>query len=324
MKIPRPKIIITMGDPAGVGPESVVRSLQILKKKNVPPAAFTVIGSKKILLKIPGASGILSAVELIDLDNVSEKQWKWGSIGRYSGQAAREYLDTALALLKQDRRSILVTAPVSKEAVQATGIPFHGHTEYFASMTGTKEFLMLFKGSRLFLSVLTRHVPLSTVPRLLGDTDGIKSSLFLTYLACKKLKGIDRPRIGICGFNPHAGIDTFLGKEERSLIRAIKHVSCKKYIQGPYPADSLLKKAYEGSYDAVVCTYHDQAMIPFKMLDSDQGINITYGLPFIRLSPVYGTAKDIAGKGTVHCASMVSALRFALQQQRTGHHKRPY
>lgn len=302
-----------MGDPAGVGPESVIYSLNSRQIGRTAKTGYCIIGSKNILRKIPGADRVLSKVELIDLDNVSEKEWRWGRLGRYSGQAAREYLDTALALLKKDSRTVLVTAPVSKEAIQSTGVSFPGHTEYLAAKTRTKDFIMLFKGARLFISLITRHVPLRSVSGLLNNTALTRNTISLTYQACKTLTSVKKPRVGICSFNPHAGVDTFLGKEEKHLIRAKKALSFEKNIHGPFPADSLIAKAYQGLYDAIVCAYHDQAMIPFKMLDFDTGVNITYGLPFIRVSPVYGTAKDIAGKGTVNTASMTSALLFAEQ-----------
>lgn len=312
MKTPRKQVVITMGDPAGSGPESVIFSLRkVISQKPLRATSYVVIGAKKILSKIPGAGAVLRAVELIDLDNVDLKEWQWGAIDRSSGKAAREYIDTALALLKHDHRVSLVTAPVSKEAIGKTGIVFHGHTEYLAEMTKTRDVIMLFKGRRLILSLITRHMPLARVSGELSDRALIKKTFALTYGACKRLFGFRSPRIGICAFNPHAGIDTFMRSEEKALARVRDSLPGKKNFQGPFPPDSIFAKALKRQLDAVVCCYHDQAMIPFKLLDFDNGVNITYGLPFLRVSPVYGTAKDIAGTGTLNYSSMVEAIRFA-------------
>lgn len=312
MRIPHKRVIITMGDPAGSGPESVLFALKkIFFQRTLPKTSYTVIGTKKIFLKIKGAGVVLRAIELIDLDNVDLKQWRWGAIDRSSGKAAREYIDTALALLKHDPHASLVTAPVSKEAIGKTGIVFHGHTEYLAEMTKTRDVIMLFKGRRLILSLITRHTPLAQVSAELGDKKLLKKTFVLTYDACKKLFGFKSPRIGICGFNPHAGIDTFMRSEEKALARVRDSLPGKKNFQGPFPPDSIFAKALKKQLDAVVCCYHDQGMIPFKLLDFDNGINITYGLPFLRVSPVYGTAKDIAGTGKLNYSSMVEAIRFA-------------
>lgn len=313
MRIPKRQVIITMGDPAGSGPESVIYALSQLYRKNPPrDVSYVIIGSKKILQKVRGASNVLRQAQLVDLDNVDASSWRWGALSRETGRAAREYLDTALALLKRDQRSVLVTAPVSKEMISAAGVCFHGHTEYFAEQTRTKEYLMLFKGSRMVLSLMTRHIPLSSVSSAILRYPGIvKTACVLTYKACVDLLKKKDPRIGLCGVNPHAGIDTFLGKEEKLLLKVRNSLSCRKFIHGPYPADSLFMKAYQGGFDALICAYHDQAMIPLKMVDFDQGINITYGLPFLRVSPVYGTAADIAGTGKLNYSSMTAALRFA-------------
>lgn len=312
-----------MGDPAGSGPESVILALKKIFFQEIPlKISYTVIGAKKIFLKVKGAEAVLRKIELVDLDNVDLKRWKWSRIDEHSGKAAREYIDTALALLKYDPRASpspathnscasLVTAPVSKEAIGKTGIVFHGHTEYLAEMTGTRDVIMLFKGQRLILSLITRHMPLARVSETLSDRELIKKTFVLTYGACKKLFGFRSPRIGICAFNPHAGIDTLMCREEKALARVRDSLPGKKNFQGPFPADSIFAKALKKQLDAVVCCYHDQAMIPFKLLDFDNGVNITYGLPFLRVSPVYGTAKNIAGTGKLNYSSMVAAIRFA-------------
>ncbi len=312
MKIPRKQVVITMGDPAGSGPESVILALKkILSQKTFHKILYTVIGAKKILLKIKSAETVLKSVELVDLDNVDPAEWKWGAIDRNSGKASREYIDTALDLLNAHPHVPLVTAPVSKEAVSAAGIVFRGHTEYLAEKTATRDFIMLFKGSHFIVSLITRHMPLDEVSAALNNEQLLRKTFFLTHDACKRLFKINNPRIGICSFNPHAGIDTFMRKEEKVFVRVRDSLPCRKDFQGPYPSDGIFLKAYKKGLDAVICGYHDQAMIPFKLLDFDSGINITYGLPFLRVSPVYGTGKDIAGTGKLNYSSMVEAIRFA-------------
>jgi 4-hydroxythreonine-4-phosphate dehydrogenase len=210
----------------------------------------------------------------------------------------------------------MVTCPVSKEAIDSGGISgFRGQTEYLAASTRTKDFLMLLLNGSLRFSLLTRHMPLKDVPS--GLTEGnIYRTIILTHRYIKQLFSIRRPRLAVCGLNPHASDNGLLGQEENDIIGPAVERAEKKAggISGPLPADSAAFKAAQGLYDCVVAIYHDQALIPLKMFRAYGGVNITAGLPFVRCSPLHGTAFDIAAKPKLaRPDSLIEAARLAIK-----------
>lgn len=301
-------LIVTMGDPAGIGPYLVVDSLSKLglKKQKV-----LVIGCKKILGRIKGAKKILSRFDLYDMDNC--QGIKRGFPDRNSGQASREYLEEAIRILKQRKNYSLVTAPVSKEAVKKVDKNFIGHTEFLAEKFGVKKFAMMMTGKRLKIVFITRHVLIRDVSKF-SSYGEIKKVLELTAVSLNKLFKIRRPKIALCSLNPHAGIDTYLEKEERILIRAKNSIKQDADFIGPYPSDTLFKEALQGKFSAVIAFYHDQGMIPFKSLEFSQGVNLTLGLPFIRTSPAHGPAFNLASRpDKIDYRSMREAVKLALE-----------
>ena len=280
-----------MGDPSGIGPEVVLKALASPKVRGL--ADFLIIGESIV------AKG--SARDA----------------ARY-GKMSIEYIDAALELLAAGKADALVTGPVNKYSVRAAGIgDFQGHTEYLARRTGTKKFAMMFVGKSLKVTLATRHLPLKAVPEEL--TSGIVyDAIALTYKALAGYFRIKRPRIAVCGLNPHAGEGGAFGDEDKRVVApAIKKASslCKN-IYGPLPADTVFHDSLNKRYDAVIAMYHDQGLVPFKMLYFDSGVNLTLGLPFIRTSPDHGTAFDIAGKGIADPGSMIEAIRLACRLQR--------
>ncbi|MGB2705404.1 MAG: 4-hydroxythreonine-4-phosphate dehydrogenase PdxA [Candidatus Omnitrophota bacterium] len=308
----RKAVVITAGDPSGIGPEIILKSLghPSLAKKIVP----IIIGDRRVFrknakrLKID----IPPVIKFIDLENVPPAKFRFGAVKGLFGKAAVEYLLAGLALVKIIKGASLVTAPINKASINSAGFRFAGHTELLAHLTKSKNVTMMLVGDSLRVSLVTRHVPLKEVPRRLTRGKIIQTAKN-THYALKKFFGIRNPRIGVCGLNPHAGEGGLLGREEEAIISpAVKYLKKKiKRISGPLPADALFNKAYKGAFDAVVCMYHDQALIPLKMVAFEKGVNLTVGLPFIRTSPDHGTAFDIAGRGKADPSSMIEAIKLA-------------
>lgn len=302
-----------MGDPSGIGPEIVIKSLK--NKEILKLADFVVIGDSKVFNKSNGLENALSKkVRLLDLDNVSNSEFRFGKLSAKYGKASLEYIDKAIALIKAGVVDCLVTAPVSKEAVSLSGNKFIGHTEYLAGAFGSDNFVMMFVGEKLKVALVTRHLPLKRVSTTL-TTSLICSTITLTIAALKKYFGIANPKIGICSLNPHNGEGGHLGREELDIILpAIERVQPKiGNICGPLSSESVFFDSFRGRYDAVVAMYHDQGLIPFKMLYRDTGVNLTLGLPFIRVSPDHGVAFDIAGKNIANPNSMLESIRLAIK-----------
>lgn len=288
----KPRIVITTGDPSGIGPEVTRKALASREVKRL--ADFFVIGDAKTntrLRKSPDVCGKLSI----------------------------QYLDRAIAMIAKDEADCLVTAPINKANVRTAGFKdFEGHTEYLAENTLTKEYAMMFVGKRMKITLVTRHIALKDVPAKL-TVDKISTVIRLTHRYLSDHFHIKDPRIAVAGLNPHAGEGGIFGTEEISVISpAIQKASasCGKVL-GPFPPDVVFGDAMHGKYDAVVAMYHDQGLIPFKMLYFKDGVNMTVGLPFVRTSPDHGTAFDIAGKGIADPTSMIEAIKLAC---RLAHH----
>lgn len=328
---------ITMGDPAGIGPEVIIKALS--EKKNSRLTNFLVIGNSQVLQKTARRCKIKWAVEkiksendlerigtggigLLDIGNISKLVF--GKANRSLGLAALDYIQTAVQLIKSKKIDVLITAPVNKHTVNQACLArsklkrgqarclFRGHTEYLAQATGSKDFAMMLVGGALKVTVVTRHIALKDVTKVLTQ-DKIYRAVRLTASALKSYFGISRPRIGVCGLNPHSGEEGITGTEESRIIRpAIKQAADLACVEGPLPADTLFFLAVQGRFDAVVAMYHDQGLVPLKMLAFHRGVNLTLGLPFVRTSPDHGTAYNIAGKNQANPGSMIAALKLAV------------
>ncbi|MBN2453381.1 MAG: 4-hydroxythreonine-4-phosphate dehydrogenase PdxA [Candidatus Omnitrophica bacterium] len=307
----KPKVLITIGDPSGIGPEVTLKALASPKVRGL--ADFFIVGSSFVVKRTARDLGLKIFHDVMDVDNVIPRSFSYGRPDPAFGLASVQYIDKALELLRKRCRGAIVTAPINKSSICAAGFRgFEGHTEYLAGITGTKEFAMMFIGEKLKITLVTRHIPLKDVPKKI-TLDKIVTAIKLTDIYLKKFFRIKNPRIGISGLNPHAGENGAFGDEEARVIApAIKKASRRvKRIYGPVPPDVIFNAALDGKYDAVVAMYHDQALIPFKLLYFATGINLTVGLPFIRTSPDHGTAFDIAGKGIADPSSMIEAIRLA-------------
>ena len=305
----RPRIAITMGDPAGIGPEVVGKTLSLPRIRRL--ARFTLIGDLRHYLKCTKKKAKPS-YPFIDLANIPSNI-KMSKISKPAGLAAYQYLEEAVALLKAKEVDAVVTAPVCKEAICLNKIPFQGHTEFFAQQFNVRKVGMLFVADQMRLIIATRHLPLRKVPAAIS-MNKVYETIKMTSDGLFAMFNIKDPVIGVCGLNPHAGEGGRLGLEEiHEIIPAIRKCKRKKInVHGPYPSDTLFQPGWEKKFDAVVAMYHDQGLIPIKTIALHKLVNVTLALPFIRTSTAHGTAFDIAGKDCANPLSMQEAVKLAV------------
>ncbi len=317
------KIAITMGDPGGIGPEIIVKALY---RPEIRDFCIPVVVGDRIvmeeaieLLKLPiklkifdssdKAVSELGSIELIDTGAL--KQFRAGKPTAEGGAAGVSYIKQAVEFALGKKVDAVVTAPISKEALKMAGFNWPGHTEMLAELTGANDYAMMLCGGLLRVILVTIHTSLRSVPDLITKERVLKT-IKLAKKACDMF-GIENPRIAVAGLNPHAGESGIFGDEElREIIPAVEEA--KKIgvpVTGPYPPDTVFYKAYKGEIDVVVCMYHDQGLIPLKMIAFEEGVNVTIGLPIIRTSPDHGTAYDIAWKGVANPSSMIAAIKMA-------------
>jgi len=305
-----PTIVLTMGDPAGVGPEIVLRALA--DPEIAPLARWRVAGDARILEMATCATGIRLANAALDdireLGDISD--FAFGRLDARCGRAAAEYVRFATELCLASHADAMVTAPVNKEAVSLSGRPFSGHTEYIAELCGAPDPRMLLAAGRMAVVHVTTHIPLRQACEL--DRGRIVRTIELGHEAMRLL-GFERPRIAVCGLNPHAGEHGLFGDEDaREIVPAIAAAMAKGIAAtGPHAPDTVFLQAFRGAFDLVVAMYHDQGHIPMKLLNFEEGVNVTLGIPIIRTSVDHGTAFDIAGKGHADARSMKQAMRMA-------------
>lgn len=286
-----PTIGLTAGDRAGVGPEVLAIAIERL---NEEPALLRGCRWKMI--------GEETAVMP-------------GNPNRETSREAIATLEEAAAEAMKGTLAAVVTGPVCKKRLHAEGFSFPGQTEFFAARAGVKNFAMLLTGGKLTVALVTAHLPLKEAITLLSCEEIIRvGKLLINFL---KRRGITQPRVAVAGLNPHAGEEGDLGYEEiRTIAPAVKALSQghpEALIAGPLSPDTVFFRAVQGEFDAVLCMYHDQGLIPLKLHAFHEGVNVTIGLPFIRTSPDHGTAYDIAGKGIASCESYVAAVRLAAE-----------
>lgn len=321
----RPIVAITMGDGAGIGPEVILKSL--VREDLCQGFAPLVLGDAPLMERLAKALGLDICIKFCAAGSYPDSQkgelamldWARPALkslapGRPDPAAARaafNYIKKAVSLAHASLVDAIVTAPVNKKVMNEAGIDFPGHTEIIASLTGSEEFAMMLAWGHLRVAIATAHIPLKEVPYLLSSRK-IESTIKLTHhFLC--WCGIDRPRIAVAALNPHCGEGGLVGLEEKEIIspaiELAQAAGCN--AEGPLPADSLFASAAAGRYDAVVAMYHDQGMMPVKLLSAGKAVNITLGIPIIRTSPDHGTAYDIAGRNCADESSMVEALKMA-------------
>jgi 4-hydroxythreonine-4-phosphate dehydrogenase len=319
------RLAVTMGDPGGIGPEVVVKSLHSAEVRDT--CLPVVIGDSSVIaemvmhLKLP--------LKVRTIEDLKEAKHSKGTIDildvpatypfaknkptAEGGRACISYIKKAVELALNKHVEGIVTAPISKEALKMAGCRWPGHTEMLANLTGTKDYAMMLTGGSLRVILVTIHTALRNVPDLMTKQK-IATTIRLANKASGML-GMKKPRIAVAGLNPHAGEAGMFGDEEiKKIIPAIKMAAREGiFVSGPYPPDTIFHKAYKGEVDIIVCMYHDQGLIPLKMIAFDTGVNVTVGLPFVRTSPDHGTAYDIAWKGIADPSSMIEAIKLAVR-----------
>ena len=311
-----PTIALTMGDPAGIGPEIVLKALA--DPDIVPLARWIVVGDGRVLEMAERFTGLKRAKsELRSTDTLGDLSgFAFGRIDARCGAAAVEYVRVATELCLGGEADAMVTASLNKEAVVMSGLPFSGHTEYIAALCGATESRMLLASERLCTVHVSTHVALRAACDL--NTGRIVRTIELGYDAMRLL-GFERPRIAVCGLNPHAGEHGMFGQEDETLIAPAVEAARAKGIacSGPHAGDTIFLQASRGAYDLVVAMYHDQGHIPMKLIDFEGTVNVSLGIPIIRTSVDHGTAFDIAGKNQGDARSMKQAMRMAVKMAAT-------
>ncbi len=318
-----------MGDPVGIGPEIVMKALQ--NKEIYGFCRPIVFGDEGRLRKVatelncriaPKAVSALSiesdfpdSIEVINVSRLNSAATRWGHPSPITGQAMIDYITMAIDWAMDGRIDAIVTAPINKTAMKLAGSAFFGHTELLASRTGAHRFAMMMAGDRLRVVLVTIHIPHHSVSGAL-QVDRILDTIEIAHWGMIERFGVQKPRIAVAALNPHAGESGLFGEEEDLLISPACGIAVKRGIsvRGPLPADTLFYQALRGDFDVVVCMYHDQGLIPFKMIHFTDGVNTTLGLPIIRTSVDHGTAYDIAGTGSADPGSLTAAVRMAALQ----------
>ena len=322
----RPLFAITIGDPAGIGPEVVVKTLSdktvyemcrplvVGESETVKAAILLIDGSMKVnpVETISDASGQFGVIDMIDMKNIAWDQVQVGQVSAECGRASMEFIERAMRLTLDRKAKAMVTAPINKEATMMAGYPGLGHLEYLAQATNTKEYATMLATGSLRCVHLTTHYSLKEA------CDHVRKEPILRRLKLTddsfQQWGFGRPRIGVAALNPHAGEDGMFGREEiDEIIPAVKEALDSGIdVSGPFPADSIFNRAINGEFDAVLVMYHDQGHIPVKVHGFEKSVSVALGLPFLRTAVDHGTAFDIAGKGIANAESMTEAVKTAV------------
>jgi 4-hydroxythreonine-4-phosphate dehydrogenase len=304
------RIGLTIGDPAGIGPEIAVKALAEAARLG----RVVVIGGVDHCVRAGLTPQIARYAEFEHVVGVSAQRIRMGVVDKAAGAAALTYLERARKLLARGQIDCLVTCPISKEALARAGAGDIGHTEYLARHYRVAQPVMMLLNSRLKFALVTRHCALRSVSPHINAREMI-AVITRTYEAMRVYYGISHPRVGVCGLNPHASDNGLIGDEETRLVVPLVRRLSHRFLGlcGPLPADIAVARHAEGEFDALVAMYHDQALIPLKLTDPKGGVNLTLGLPFVRTSPLHGTAFDIAGKGVASHASLLAAVRCAVE-----------
>ncbi|MCC6948657.1 MAG: 4-hydroxythreonine-4-phosphate dehydrogenase PdxA [Bradyrhizobiaceae bacterium] len=322
-------LALTLGEPAGIGPDLTLALWAKREALGVPP--FLLLGDPALLEARARALGLTIRIAECGAADAAARfsgalpvqpiglpaTAAPGKPDATSGPAARAAIEQAVALVQAGKAAAVVTNPIAKSVMQQAGFPFPGHTEFLAALAAAPggqppKPVMLIWSEELAVVPVTIHVPLAEVPRLV-TTDLIVETGRIVAREFTRRFGIARPRLAVCGLNPHAGEQGTIGREDETIVRpAVAKLKAEDIeASGPYPADTLFHRAARARYDVVLGMYHDQVLIPAKTLAFDRAVNVTLGLPFVRTSPDHGTAFDLAGTGKADPSSLLAALRLA-------------
>lgn len=317
-KTEKPNIAITMGDPAGVGPELALKVLQDRRVRAL--CNPIVIGDSGLLGHLAKRLGLNkpSPDEVINASSLDLKRLKPGRPNKEAGAALVSYIEEAVFMAAMGDVAAMATCPISKEAAKLAGFSFPGHTEFIAWLIGAKDFVMMLGGKDLKVALVTIHEAIKDVPGLVTKK-AVFNAIKVTDAAFRRDFGMKRPRIAVCGLNPHAGEAGMFGDEEKKIIEPAVKKARQAGINaiGPLPSDTVFYRAVrKKEFDCVVAMYHDQGLGPLKLMHFEDGVNATLGLPIIRTSVDHGTAYDIAWKGVANHQSLVAAIEMAVEMAR--------
>ncbi|MFZ0760425.1 MAG: 4-hydroxythreonine-4-phosphate dehydrogenase PdxA [Candidatus Sulfotelmatobacter sp.] len=307
----KPSIAVTIGDPAGIGPEVVLKALNSQEVQSL--ANWIIVGDQAALEKTYATCGInpasLGATICPSMTIRNSEQYQFGRLSPVCGQAAVEYIRIATEMCLRDEAQAMVTAPLNKEAVTLSGMRFSGHTEYIAELCRAQDSRMMLSNGKLSVVHVTTHVSLrdaieATTARILRTIELGAEGM--------KLLGCDHPRIAVCGLNPHAGEHGLFGGEDAAKI--VPAIAAARgmglLVEGPHAPDTIFLRAARGEYDLIVAMYHDQGHIAMKLIDFEHTVNVSLGIPIIRTSVDHGTAFDIAGRNAANPENMMAAMKM--------------
>ncbi len=305
-------VLITPGDIAGVGPEVALKALA----DRDYGCKFTLVGPEWIWnhaaekFSVPINSDFLNVPSL---SNIPKQKINYGEVSETFGFIAMECVRTAAEECIRKNAAAIVTAPLTKSGIHIAGYKYQGHTDFLAEISKTPKHAMMLSTGNLRVLLVTHHQSIVSVSKSL-TIEKITEKIVLAHQCGIKLN-IDNPKIAVCALNPHAGENNAFGDEEGTIISPSIKISQNKNINasGPYPSDTLFYRAANGEFDFVIAMYHDQGLIPVKLIGFENGVNTTLGLPFVRTSPDHGSAYDIAGKGIANPSSMISAIEMAIK-----------
>jgi len=323
-----PLVAITMGDAAGIGPQVIVKALSldqvyqwcrplIIGDLGVLEAAAQLCEVKLNFRPVTQPAQVANEgkmLAVLDLKNVNREALVWGELSVQAGQASIEYIKQATSLALAGKVDAICTAPINKEAINAAGHHYAGHTQLRAELTRTKSYVMILDCSKLRVALVTTHMPLAEVSSRLS-CERVVSIARTVHNSMGSFFNLKQPRLALCAFNPHGGEGGLFGYEERDILQpAVRLLQAEGInIQGPSASDTLFVKAVAGGYDAVISLYHDQGLIPIKLLGFGAAVNLTLGLPIIRTSVDHGTAFDIAALNQANPGSLLEAIRLAAE-----------
>ncbi|MBN1848210.1 MAG: 4-hydroxythreonine-4-phosphate dehydrogenase PdxA [Deltaproteobacteria bacterium] len=323
----RPFIGITMGDPSGIGPEIIIKALSdpglydLCKPLVIgDPGAFTdpLINPTMLpinaITKSTDAEGSSRSIDLIAVSRLQEAAFRPGHPSPETGRSMVKSIITAVRMAMDKEIAAMVTGPIRKDLMHQAGYHYEGHTQFIAHLTDTDDYVMLLAGDRLRVALVTIHCALKDVSGLLSRENVLKT-IRITAGSLRQDFRIGVPRLAVSALNPHASEAGLFGDEEEMIITPAIEEAKKQglNVEGPFPADTLFYKAASGQFDAVVAMYHDQGLIPLKLLHFSDAVNTTLGLPIIRTSVDHGTAYDIAGRGIADPSSLKAAIRMAVR-----------
>jgi len=329
-------LALTLGDPAGIGPDITLLAWLAREQEAVPP--FVLLGDPTVLAARAEALGLRVPIATVSDPVVAEERFaeelpvlplivagtvEAGRPDEAAAPAIQHSIEQAVHLVQNGEARAVITNPISKAMLYRGGFAFPGHTEYLASLAGAGKTaphpVMMLVSGPLKVVPVTIHIPLKDVPSALSK-ELVLATIEITARDLGRFFGIEGPQLAVSGLNPHAGEEGRLGHEEIEIIKpAIEAARAKGYhVVGPHPADTLFHAGARATYDAAICMYHDQSLVPFKTLAFEEGVNVTLGLPFVRTSPDHGTAFAIAGTGKAKPRSLIEALRLGDSMSRHG------